>query len=73
MVICGGELDAADRLLEGIDSSDEEDEADDMCARSSSLKCLQIDLRRFGLGTPTSPRNSVSVLDFLLLQTSMVS
>ncbi|KAF8165564.1 hypothetical protein B0H34DRAFT_647475 [Crassisporium funariophilum] len=51
MVICSGELDAADLRLEGIDSSDEEDEADDNLSRSSSssLKCLQIDLRRFGL------------------------
>jgi len=53
MVICSGELDAADRRIEGMDCSDEEDE-DDMCTRSNSLKCLQIDLRRFGLGTPTS-------------------
>jgi len=67
MVICSGELDAADRRLEGIDSSDEEDEADDMCTQGSSLKCLQIDLRRFGLGRPTSPGNSVADLDFLLL------
>lgn len=49
MVICGGELDAADRRLEGTDCSDEEDEATDMHTRSTSLKCLQIDLRRFGL------------------------
>ncbi|CAA7260072.1 unnamed protein product [Cyclocybe aegerita] len=50
MVICGGELDAADyRLEEGLESSDEEDEAEDVSPRGSSLKCLQIDLRRFGL------------------------
>ncbi|KAJ3493962.1 hypothetical protein NLJ89_g10905 [Agrocybe chaxingu] len=50
MVICGGELDAADyRLEEGLESSDEEDEAEDVGPRGSSLKCLQIDLRRFGL------------------------
>ncbi|KAH9482540.1 hypothetical protein JR316_0004640 [Psilocybe cubensis] len=51
MVICSGELDAADlRMEEGADSSDEDDEVDDASPRSSnSLKCLQIDLRRFGL------------------------
>ncbi|PPQ77674.1 hypothetical protein CVT25_011109 [Psilocybe cyanescens] len=51
MVICSGELDAADlRMEEGTDSSDEEDEGDDTSPRSSnSFKCLQIDLRRFGL------------------------
>ena len=50
MVICSGELDAADSRLEGGDSSDECDEIDDL-SRGHSLKCLQIDLRRFGLGT----------------------
>ncbi|KAF8914206.1 hypothetical protein CPB84DRAFT_1840939 [Gymnopilus junonius] len=47
MVICSGELDAADLRLASADSSDEEDEAGDDF--SHSLKCLQIDLRRFGL------------------------
>ncbi|PPQ65362.1 hypothetical protein CVT24_011472 [Panaeolus cyanescens] len=50
MVICSGELDAADLRLAGMDSSDDEDEIYDASERSSSLKCLQIDLRRFGLG-----------------------
>lgn len=63
MVICSGELDAADRRLEGTDCSDEEDEANDMCTRSSSFKCLQIDLRRFGLGMPTAPGNLVVDID----------
>ena len=52
MVICSGELDAADSHLEG-DSSDECDEFDDLSSKSNSLKCLQIDLRRFGLGMYT--------------------
>ncbi|KAJ2927893.1 hypothetical protein H1R20_g9191, partial [Candolleomyces eurysporus] len=50
MVICGGELDAADERLAGAshpeDSDGEEDEDD---RQEGSLKCLQIDLRRFGL------------------------
>jgi len=46
MVICSGELDSADFRLEGRDSYDG-DEFES--SRSHSLKCLQIDLRRFGL------------------------
>lgn len=46
MVICSGELDAADSRLGG-ESSHECDETDHL---SNALKCLQIDLRRFGLG-----------------------
>jgi len=42
MVICGQELDAADDVLAGKDD-EEYDES------SSTQKCLQIDLRRFGL------------------------
>ncbi|KAL0580074.1 hypothetical protein V5O48_001933 [Marasmius crinis-equi] len=53
MVICGGELDAADqRIAEGKDSrEDVEDSDDDLDQRpeSSMLKCLQLDLRKFGL------------------------
>ena len=51
MVISSGELEAADSQLEGGDLSDESDELDDnLFSGSDSLKCLQIDLRRFGLG-----------------------
>ncbi|KAG2013311.1 hypothetical protein CC2G_010237 [Coprinopsis cinerea AmutBmut pab1-1] len=49
MVICGGELDAADERLGGYASDDEEGEPDPYS--SSTQKCLQIDLRRFGLGS----------------------
>lgn len=46
MVLCGGELDAADARAAGQGALDEEDDdADD----GACLKCLQIDLRRFGL------------------------
>ncbi|EGO02036.1 hypothetical protein SERLA73DRAFT_166540 [Serpula lacrymans var. lacrymans S7.3] len=44
MVICGGELDA----LDAHSSSDSEDD-EESDSESSTLKCLQIDLRRFGL------------------------
>ena len=79
MVICSGELDAADlrlqRELEGeeVFSSDEEDDASynnnasessrsrtrsrsggSRDSASSSYRCLQIDLRGFGLGTTCS-------------------
>ncbi|KII94998.1 hypothetical protein PLICRDRAFT_47989 [Plicaturopsis crispa FD-325 SS-3] len=50
MVICGGELDAVDDRsgpFQSPDFSDEEDE--DEASQGSTLKCLQIDLRRFGL------------------------
>ncbi|TFK43752.1 hypothetical protein BDQ12DRAFT_718943 [Crucibulum laeve] len=50
MVICSGELDAADeRLNGGEEESDEEYDSDDSLSQGSTLKCLQIDLRRFGL------------------------
>ncbi|KAF9263711.1 hypothetical protein L218DRAFT_999566 [Marasmius fiardii PR-910] len=49
MVICGGELDAADqRIAEGKDSREEEPESDDE-SDQNMLKCLQLDLRKFGL------------------------
>ena len=50
MVISSGELEAADSQLEG---GDESDELDNLFSGSDSLKCLQIDLRRFGLGIYT--------------------
>jgi hypothetical protein len=52
MVICSGELDAADdRLANGIESDDEdEDQEEGTFYLGNVLKCLQIDLRRFGLG-----------------------
>ena len=53
MVISSGELEAADSQLEGGNSSDDSDELDNLFSGSDSLKCLQIDLRRFGLGIYT--------------------
>ncbi|KAK1228440.1 hypothetical protein PQX77_008503 [Marasmius sp. AFHP31] len=53
MVICGGELEAADqRIVEGRDSREDVEESDDdldQSLGSSMLKCLQLDLRKFGL------------------------
>jgi hypothetical protein len=49
MVICGGELAAADeRIANGMhpEDSDNEDEGD---SDVSMFKCLQLDLRKFGL------------------------
>lgn len=49
MVICGDELEAVDRrLMTGGVESDDDDESD--AEDSGTLKCLEIDLRRFGLG-----------------------
>ncbi|KAL1708567.1 hypothetical protein EV121DRAFT_277077 [Schizophyllum commune] len=45
MVLCGGELDAADARAAGQPALEDDNDADD----SACLKCLQIDLRRFGL------------------------
>ena len=55
MVISSGELEAADSQLEGgsSESSDESDELDNLFSGSDAFKCLQIDLRRFGLGIYT--------------------
>jgi hypothetical protein len=69
MVICSGELDAADeRLANGMESSDDEDDADDDPSYSlgSALQCLQIDLQRFGLGMSTDPTRSHSLSDGLI-------
>ncbi|KAG0709874.1 hypothetical protein DFH29DRAFT_18343 [Suillus ampliporus] len=46
MMICAGELDALDAQSSSTDSDSEEDED---TLSSGGLKCLQIDLRRFGL------------------------
>ncbi|KAH6915112.1 hypothetical protein BKA70DRAFT_1368898 [Coprinopsis sp. MPI-PUGE-AT-0042] len=48
MVICGGELDAADEELDGA-RDQPSDETENGPYGSSTQKCLQVDLRRFGL------------------------
>lgn len=48
MMICAGELDALEEQS-STDSDSEEEE--DTLSSGGTLKCLQIDLRRFGLGT----------------------
>ena len=51
MLICAGELDALDTHTTNLDSdSDQEDQNSDALSEGGTLKCLQIDLRRFGLG-----------------------
>lgn len=57
MVICSGELDAADhRLANGTESDDEdENQEEGTFYLGNALKCLQIDLRRFGLGKSVTP------------------
>ena len=54
MVLCSGELDAADnRLANGIESDDEDEDQEEEGTTfylGNTLKCLQVDLRRFGLG-----------------------
>lgn len=50
MVICGGELDAVDERITRQEDDDEDDEDDEAGGESGLLKCLQIDLRKFGLG-----------------------
>lgn len=49
MMICAGELDALEEQSSSADSDSEEEE--DTLSSGGTLKCLQIDLRRFGLGT----------------------
>jgi hypothetical protein len=48
MMICAGELDALEEQSSSADSDSEEEE--DTLSSGGTLKCLQIDLRRFGLG-----------------------
>lgn len=48
MVMCSGELDAADASINPADSSDDDED----CDTPSPRKCLQLDLRRFGLSKP---------------------
>ncbi|KAG2064269.1 hypothetical protein BDR04DRAFT_1110341 [Suillus decipiens] len=47
MMICAGELDTLDAQSSSTDSDSEDDE--DTLSSGGALKCLQIDLRRFGL------------------------
>ncbi|KAF8843082.1 hypothetical protein BDN67DRAFT_924745 [Paxillus ammoniavirescens] len=49
MLICAGELDTLDAHDSNSDSESDEDQDDDTLSEGGTLKCLQIDLRRFGL------------------------
>ncbi|KAF8639804.1 hypothetical protein AX17_001063 [Amanita inopinata Kibby_2008] len=51
MVICGSKLDVVDEHLYSPEFSDEEGEAAFSDVHGNVLKCLQIDLRQFGLDT----------------------
>lgn len=56
MLICAGELDALDELdahAANSDSDSDQDQNSDALSEGGTLKCLQIDLRRFGLGKCT--------------------
>ena len=50
MLICAGELDALDAHAANSDSDSDQDQNSDALSEGGTLKCLQIDLRRFGLG-----------------------
>lgn len=50
MVICGGELDGADERMARQERGIEDPDDDDASNLDSTLKCLQIDLRKYGLG-----------------------
>lgn len=53
MLICAGELDALDAHATDSDSDSDQDQDSDALSEGGTLKCLQIDLRRFGLGKYT--------------------
>lgn len=53
MLICAGELDALDAHPASSDSESDQDQNSDALSEGGTLKCLQIDLRRFGLGKYT--------------------
>lgn len=54
MLICAGELDALDAHAADADSDSDQDQNSDALLEGGTLKCLQIDLRRFGLGEYTT-------------------
>lgn len=54
MLICAGELDALDAHAANSDSDSDQDQNNDSLSEGGTLKCLQIDLRRFGLGKCTT-------------------
>ncbi|KIJ69959.1 hypothetical protein HYDPIDRAFT_104631 [Hydnomerulius pinastri MD-312] len=49
MLICAGELDGLDAQDSNPDSESDDEQEDDTLSEGGTLKCLQIDLRRFGL------------------------
>ncbi|KAG9317365.1 hypothetical protein JVU11DRAFT_1564 [Chiua virens] len=49
MLICAGELDTLDVHVDNSDSDSDQDQDSDALSEGGTLKCLQIDLRRFGL------------------------
>ena len=53
MLICAGELETPDAHADNSDSDSDQDQDSDALSESGTLKCLQIDLRRFGLGECT--------------------
>ncbi|KAH0839833.1 hypothetical protein J3R83DRAFT_780 [Lanmaoa asiatica] len=58
MLICAGELDALDAHATSSDSDSDQGQNSDALSEGGTLKCLQIDLRRFGLGKcSTGDRN----------------
>ena len=50
MVICSDELDILDSRQTSPESGDEDESEEDDTAPQGPLRCLQIDLRKFGLG-----------------------
>lgn len=50
MVLCGSELDACDERKHALNDDDVPESLGSMDGEENLLKCLQIDLRRFGLG-----------------------
>lgn len=54
MLICAEELDALDVHAANSDSDSDQDQNGDAPSERGTLKCLQIDLRRFGLGEYTT-------------------
>ena len=63
MISCSGELDAADdRDASAVQlTSDDDGGDDDDYGPGSTLRCLQIDLRRFGLGESMPSSHPIAI------------
>ena len=73
MLICAGELDALDMHAADSDSDSDQDQNNDALSEGGTLKCLQIDLRRFGLGEYLTLRSCTICLTYAVDKHGLVN